>query len=87
MDEFKKIINTVITELVDLSIKNIFMDDKIYTTPFDKNGIYDYTSNVGECKFPFFDKNNAQTFIDIEIGEPGAEGNKKIRNVFELFTK
>jgi hypothetical protein len=57
MDEFKKIINTVITELVDLSIKNIFMDDKIYTTPFDKNGIYDNTSNVGECKFPFFDKN------------------------------
>jgi len=57
VDEFKKIINTVITELVDLSIKNIFMDDKIYTTPFDKTGVYDNTSNLGECKFPFFDKN------------------------------
>jgi len=57
MDEFKKIINTVITELVDLSIKNIFMDDKIFTTPFDKGGVYDNASNLGECKFPFFDKN------------------------------
>jgi len=57
MDEFKKIINTVITELVDLSIKNIFMDDKIFTTPFDKGGVYDHASNLGECKFPFFDKN------------------------------
>lgn len=57
IDEYKKIMNTVITDLIDLSIKNIFMDDKIYTTPFDKTGTYDYSSNVGECKFPFFNKN------------------------------
>ena len=56
MEEFKKIMNTVITELVDLSVKNIFIDDKIYTTPFDKAGVYDTASNIGECKFPFFDK-------------------------------
>jgi len=57
LNEFKKIMNTIITELVDLSVKNIFMDDKIYTTPFDKGGVYDISSSLGECKFPFFDKN------------------------------
>jgi uncharacterized protein YozE (UPF0346 family) len=37
---------------------------------------------------PFFDKNNAQVFFDIEIGvELGIEGNTKGRVVFELFTK
>jgi hypothetical protein len=57
LEEFKKIMNTVIPELVDLSIKNIYMDDKVFTTPFDKTGTYDHTSNLGQCIFPFFDKN------------------------------
>ena len=57
MDQFKKMLNTIIPELVDLSIKNIFIDDKIFTTPFDKTGIFDNESIIGECKFPFFDKN------------------------------
>ena len=57
LEQFKKIMNTIIPEVVDLSIKNIFQDYKIFTTPFDKNGKYDHTSNLGECNFPFFDKN------------------------------
>jgi hypothetical protein len=57
IEQFKRIMNTIITDVVDLSIKNIFIDDKIFTTPFDKTGTYDTTGNIGECKFPFFDKN------------------------------
>jgi hypothetical protein len=57
IEDFKKIMNTVIPDVVDLSIKNIFLDDKVFTTPFDKQGVYDQTSNIGECKFPFFEKN------------------------------
>lgn len=57
LEQFKKIMNTIIPEVVDLSIKNIFQDYKIFTTPFDKDGKYDQTSNIGDCKFPFFDKN------------------------------
>ena len=57
MEQFKKIMNTIIPDVVDLSIKNIFIDDKILTTPFDKSGTFDHHSNIGECKFPFFDKN------------------------------
>ena len=52
----KKIMNSLINDVVDLSIKNIFTEDKIYTTPFNKNGIYDGKNNIGECVFPFFDK-------------------------------
>jgi hypothetical protein len=43
-------------------------------------------SSEFDC-LPFFDKNNAQVFMDIEIGEPGAEGNKREKVIFELFTK
>ena len=57
LEQFKKIMNKVIPELVDLSIKNIYMDDKIFTTPFDKTGKYDHGSNIGHCVLPFFDKN------------------------------
>jgi len=57
LEQFKKIMNTIIPEVVDLSIKNIFQDYKIFTTPFDKEGKYDHSSNIGDCKFPFFDKN------------------------------
>jgi hypothetical protein len=60
MEQFKKIMNTIIPDVVDLSIKNIFIDDKILTTPFNKSGTYDNHSNVGECKFPFFDKNRTK---------------------------
>ena len=37
-------------------------------------------------KLPVFDKSNAQTYFDIEIGEPGNAGNTKGRVVFELLT-
>ena len=57
MEEFKKMMNTIIPDVVDLSIKNIFLDDKVFTTPFNKQGTYDTNSNLGECKFPFFEKN------------------------------
>ena len=56
LEEFKKIINNIVTNVVDLSIKNIFLEDVIYTTPFNKMGKYDPYSTVGECKFPFWDK-------------------------------
>ena len=49
--------NTIVSELVDLSIKSIFSEDKIFTTPFNKHGVYDSNSFIGECKFPFFEKN------------------------------
>lgn len=38
-------------------------------------------------KLPEFDAGNCQTFFDLEIGEPGADGNEKGRVVFELFSK
>jgi len=59
-EDFKKIINTIIPELVDLSIGTIFVEDKIYTTPFDKKGVYDENSAIGECKFPFWEKNKSK---------------------------
>ena len=49
--------NTIVSDLVDLSIKSVFSEDRIFTTPFNKNGIYDENSNIGECKFPFWEKN------------------------------
>ena len=55
-NEIKALMDTVITELVDFSIRNIFTEDKIFTTPFDKNGVYDKTSHIDECKFPYIDK-------------------------------
>ena len=45
------------TILSVLSIKNIIITDKIYTTPFTKDGIYDTTSYLGDCHFPFYGKN------------------------------
>ena len=36
---------------------------------------------------PEFDGENPQTFFDIEIGTPGAEGNQKGRVVMEMFTR
>jgi|TARA_B110000285_G_C15084616_1_gene595424 cyclophilin family peptidyl-prolyl cis-trans isomerase len=36
---------------------------------------------------PEFDPENAQTFFDLEIGTPGAEGNPKGRVVMEMFSK
>jgi hypothetical protein len=49
--------NSVINDVVDLSIKNIIITDKIYTTPFTKDGIYDSTGYLGDCHFPFYGKN------------------------------
>jgi hypothetical protein len=34
---------------------------------------------------PDFEAGNPQTFFDIEIGTPGAEGNPKGRVVMEMF--
>ena len=48
--------DTVVTDLVDFSIRNVFTEDKIFTTPFDKNGVYDKTTAIDECKFPYIDK-------------------------------
>lgn len=54
-------------------------------------GLYNEKDNVVArqvyAKLPAFDPDNVQTFFDIEIGEPGAEGNEKGRIVFELFSK
>ena len=61
-EEFKKIMNTVINEVVDLSIRNVLVTDKIFTTPFTKDGVYDQTSHLSECKFPFFGKNKKYVY-------------------------
>jgi hypothetical protein len=54
--KFKITMNTIINDVVDLSIKNIFTDEVINTTPFNKNNIYDTSSYISKCKFPYIDK-------------------------------
>ena len=55
-EDFKKIMNTLIPELVDISIKSIFVEDQIFSTPFNKHGVHDNNSYIGECKYPFKNK-------------------------------
>jgi len=60
INEFKAKMNTVITDLVDLSIRNIFTDEKIFTTPFNKEGKYDKLTHIDECKFPYINKHTGK---------------------------
>ena len=60
INEFKAKMNTVITDLVDLSIRNIFTDEKIFTTPFNKDGKYDKLTYIDECKFPYINKHTGK---------------------------
>lgn len=54
-------------------------------------GLYNEKDEVKRTKvydaLPAFDPDNVQTYFDLEIGEPGADGNEKGRVVFELFSK
>lgn len=58
---------------------------------FFQQGIYNEKEEAKIKKvfdtLPRFDPENAQTFFDIEIGQPGEEPLHKGRVVFEVFTK
>ena len=60
INEFKIKMNTIIADLVDLSIRNIFIEDKIYTTPFNKDSKYDKSVPIDDCKFPYINKHTGK---------------------------